>query len=565
MGTPGPRPSITLEDTLDVFERLDRPYTPLTAPEVGAELGCTRRTAHRKLTRLETRGDLETKKVGAHGRVWWRPVDANAVSASGADGAVDADRAVSAAEDTAQLRRRERELGRYRAIVETVEDGIYTVDSAGRFTMVNEAYAEMTGYPREELIGSHVSLVVDDRVVDSARELERELKAGTREWTIVADIRRADGGTVPAEATFALLSDDDEPERIGVVRDVTDRRAYERALEESERRYRTLVENFPDGVVALFDEQLRYTAGGGELLEELGVDPEDALGSSIWERYSADLASETEPYFRGALAGETASFEVEYRGRHLRAHTLPVRDAEDEIHAGMLVVQDITERIGYRNELEETVEKLEQSNDRLEQFASVVSHDLRNPLTVAQGRLALAGEECESEHFEEIEHSHERMFAMIDDLLTLAREGQTVSEFAPVPLGDVVEMSWESVGTADASLVEMTESTVLADLGRLQQLLENLIRNAVKHGGEGVTVRIGELDDGFYVEDDGSGIPADERGSVFESGFSTAADGTGFGLSIVRQIAEAHGWRVSVTEGASGGARFEIVGVERAE
>ena len=77
-------------------------------------------------------------------------------------------------------------------------------------------------------------------------------------------------------------------------------------------------------------------------------------------------------------------------------------------------------------------------------------------------------------------------------------------------------------------------------------------------------MRIGELDDkeGFYVEDDGPGIAADDRKQVFEAGYSSTREGTGFGLSIVKEIVEAHGWEIRVTEGTNGGARFEITGVE---
>jgi signal transduction histidine kinase len=97
-------------------------------------------------------------------------------------------------------------------------------------------------------------------------------------------------------------------------------------------------------------------------------------------------------------------------------------------------------------------------------------------------------------------------------------------------------------------------------------VLENLFRNAIEHGRSDVTIRVGTLSDetGFYVEDDGPGIPSDTRDEVFEQGYSTADDGTGFGLSIVREIAEAHGWEISATDSAEGGARFEIRGVDTA-
>lgn len=106
------------------------------------------------------------------------------------------------------------------------------------------------------------------------------------------------------------------------------------------------------------------------------------------------------------------------------------------------------------------------------------------------------------------------------------------------------------------------EGLILADGGRLQELLENLFRNAIKYGGQDVTISVGVLDDGFYVKDDGHGIPENKRDEVFDAGYSTAEDGIGFGLSIVKQVAEAYGWRIQVTEGGEGGARFEIRGIE---
>lgn len=153
------------------------------------------------------------------------------------------------------------------------------------------------------------------------------------------------------------------------------------------------------------------------------------------------------------------------------------------------------------------------------------------------------------------------MEALIDDLLTLARQGEAVSETELVDLATLADGCWENVATADATLVTDIDRRIHADRSRLRQLLENLMRNAIDHGGDDVTVTVGALADGFSVEDDGPGIPADERAQVFEMGYSTAEDGTGFGLSIVEEVADAHGWDVRVTDGAAGGARFEITGV----
>jgi len=231
---------------------------------------------------------------------------------------------------------------------------------------------------------------------------------------------------------------------------------------------------------------------------------------------------------------------------------------------------DVTER-------KERERELERQNERLDEFASTVSHDLRNPLNVAEGRIELARAERESEHLDAAAAAVDRSFALIEDLLVLAREGEWVSEVSPVSLPDTVEESWRSVQTGDATLAVETDRTIQADPRRLQRLLENLVRNsiehgstsppasredAVEHGGDDVTVTVGDTEDGFYVADDGPGIPEDEREQVFETGYSTAREGTGFGLTIVAGIAEAHGWEVGVAESSAGGARFEITGVE---
>lgn len=126
----------------------------------------------------------------------------------------------------------------------------------------------------------------------------------------------------------------------------------------------------------------------------------------------------------------------------------------------------------------------------------------------------------------------------------------------------VVETCWQSVETKDATL-ECTVSGVLnADRTRLAQLFENLIRNAIEHGGADVTVTVGSLADGIYVADDGPGIPAEKRSDVFASGYSSRETGTGFGLAIVATIADAHGWEITVTESDTGGTRFEFTDVE---
>ncbi|MFB6176318.1 MAG: sensor histidine kinase, partial [Halobaculum sp.] len=122
----------------------------------------------------------------------------------------------------------------------------------------------------------------------------------------------------------------------------------------------------------------------------------------------------------------------------------------------------------------------------------------------------------------------------------------------------VAETAWSHVDTAQATLdtTDVGDLTVEADDDRLKELFENLYRNAIEHGGTDVRIRVEETADGFAVADDGPGVPPDQREAVFEAGVTHSEDGTGFGLPIVKRIAEAHGCTLHLEESWDGGARF---------
>ena len=153
------------------------------------------------------------------------------------------------------------------------------------------------------------------------------------------------------------------------------------------------------------------------------------------------------------------------------------------------------------------------------------------------------------------------------ETLTLASKGSAAIDREPVALSAVVADAWRHVDTGSLTLRDETTQTIFAHRERLLDVFENLFRNAVEHAGEGVEVRVGDLPpksgesdgtDGFFVEDDGCGIPASDREMVFEIGFTTAASGSGFGLRIVQEVVDGHDWTVRLVDSSTGGARFEF-------
>ncbi|WP_256403189.1 sensor histidine kinase [Halorubrum salinum] len=343
-----------------------------------------------------------------------------------------------------------------------------------------------------------------------------------------------------------------------------------------------------------------------ESVGESGLDPA-VLPQTGWSEAVADADADR---FHAALGEERV--DVAYR--------LEVDDAETWVHE-RAARDGRGNLVGYLFTAGDRVERnrqLERQRERLEEFASVVSHDLRNPLSVAVGNVELAMEfegDASTDRLDRALDALDWMDDLISDLLALAREGRSVEGTTPEDLTAVVEEAWRTVAPgADARLVVTGPlPRIECDRRRLRQALENLFHNALEHGTDAdvagddfadpegrdtfddrsvppgtftdaadgdvvsdaredssvragaddpaVQVFVGRLDGGFYVADDGDGIDPADRDSVFEPGHTTAEGGTGFGLAIVDRIAQAHGWEVTLTESRTGGARFEFDGV----
>ena len=454
-------------------------------------------------------------------------------------------------------RRRER---RFQALVKESNDIVSVVDADGRYQYLSPSYERVLGYDAEEKLGE---TGWDDIHPEDRERVEQVFDAwvdsSERTELLEYRVQHADGSWRWVEARGNSKPEDSAVDGYVVTsRDITERKERERELEQ----YKTLVEALTDPVYVV-DEEGRFTHVNDEFVELVGYDRETILGSRpslIKTDDSVDRADTQLSRVLSTDGPDTVSFEV----------TIQPRTGEPivcEDHMGVLpydgeafngsvgVLRDITEQREYQH-------RIEAENERLAEFAGIVSHDLRNPLGVAETRLELAQQECESDHLHKARDALDRSQALIDDLLTLAREGNKVTELEPVELAAVADGCWNSVETAQAALEVDQLPVITADRSQVKQLFENLYRNAVEHGGGDVSISVGAIDDGFYVADTGPGIPESEREDIFEAGYSTNDEGTGFGLRIIEEVADAHGWGIAVTESKQGGARFEITGVE---
>ena len=452
--------------------------------------------------------------------------------------------------------------------IDVAEDG-YLVPRATSTEMPNDGYDALEvdeGLAGRTFQNGESFVIPDVRTMDEAEPVQEQYRS-------ILSVPLGDYGVFQAGSREAMVFDEDDLELAELlmshVTEVISRIESQSALRESEEKYRTLVEGSHDAIFIHGNERFQFV--NDRVGELTGYSRDELVGMSVWDIVHEDERDRVKELIEQRESEEgTPHYELRIRTkdgeiRYLEMSVQVITYDGDVAHLGS--ARDVTRR-------RQRKRKVERQNERLKEFASVVSHDLRNPLNVAQGHLELAHETGEDRHFNKTNAALGRMESLIEDLLTLARQGQVVSETERLELEAVVRRAWATVSTSEATLVvEDGLGEIEADGGRLQELLENLFRNAVEHAGSDATVTVASLGDpaasaeseepkratdGFSVGDDGPGVPASEREKVFEHGHTTANGGSGLGLAIVKSIADAHGWDISVDEGDDGGAHFEI-------
>ncbi|MEZ3117202.1 sensor histidine kinase [Halobaculum sp. MBLA0147] len=389
----------------------------------------------------------------------------------------------------------------------------------------------------------------------------------------------ADAGPLPAERTSGVdpttgvdpTPDDPgrdsptEPDRSWVATTVPERDGGDERPDRS-AVLDALDRAFPD-YAFLYDRKGRYV---DVLLGRRDIG-EASRENLVGERVDDVLAETAATAIRDAVEraiDEWDSVSVEYPmttfgdERYFEAVVSPLQfDGRD---TAVLVARDVTE-------LRDQRERLRRRNGRLEAFTAIVCHDLKNPLNTAQGylglvesRLAESGAgDAVADEIETLQHALDRMEEISQGVLALAHHEDVTVETERVAVAELAEECWELAGSDAGSLIVRESVAVEADPRSLRHVFENLFANSVTHAGRDATVTVGPTADGtgFYVADDGPGIPPTERERVFEPG-TTDGDGDGIGLVVVETVAAAHDWDVSVGESVDGGARFEFTGVE---
>jgi len=452
--------------------------------------------------------------------------------------------------------------------VSTADGGSIAPD-ADRFVMAVAVDGEVlfAGPSMPGVIGVEREAVTGDDLLEYVHPNDRDsvadaLSAVATDRTVTHRVRHANGGFVWVES---VVDEELAPEFGGRV--VTARRVdVDKELPE---RFRRFLEYGTDLVTVVdADGRVRYESPSIE--EVLGYEQGSTVGRSPLGYVHPDDRERVTERFYHALSDPDAAPTLEYRYRTADGDWVwlesQTRSLPGDGVGGRLLLnsRDVSDRKARER-------RLTDRNERLDRFASIVSHDLRNPLSVIRASMEMARLKDDTTPLARGERAVDRIDQLVTELLTLARQGSGIDEPTEFTLDGVVRDAWGTAGSPDATLLVAADARVRGDRGRLRQAFENLFRNCIEHGTPDdptartdLTVVVAATEAGFLVADDGPGVDPDHHERVFEPGVTTREDGTGYGLDIVREIVESHGWEVTLRDDAVdiGGLAIEDTGVD---
>ena len=467
-------------------------------------------------------------------------------------------------------------------IIEFLPDATFVIDNDRKVIAWNRAIEAMTGVQKEDIIGKgdyayavpfygEQRPILVDLVLSHDDEIESRYKYVKRDGnTLVAEIflpslYGGKGAYLWGTATPLYDSNGAIVGAIESIRDITERKKAEAALQESEEKYRSLISNINDLVMEI-DSEGNFTYVSPQIFDMFGYTQEESIGLAAFDFVHPD---DIEKCMK-ALKTMDGVKHIEYRSRHKDGHYVPVSTSGRLISDGVggfkivSVLRDITERRKAEEERERLIKELEAKNAEMERFVYTVSHDLRSPLVTIQGASSMLREDVALNELEKVESDLKfisdaaiKMDILLRDTLKLSRIGRVVNPPEEVPFGELIEEALElTAEQIKSNGVEITVAgnfpTVHVDRLRVVEVLVNLIGNSINYLDERspLKIEIGFCNEGedtvFFVRDNGIGVDKSQHEKIFELFYKVDAkrEGTGVGLAIVKRIIEVHGGRI---------------------
>lgn len=486
----------------------------------------------------------------------------------------------------------------YTKLIASMPDIIIRMNLNGEILFVNDAGLILSQYNDKEIIGQNMlSFIAPEDQQKAAQNtiLMFEKKLGPQEYRLIMK----DGRRLPFEVNGDVLRNEDGSPYgfVQICRNIADRKQAEEALQKSEERYRSLVENADEAILVIQDGMIKFT--NSRSVESFGYSEQEFLSIPVFELIHPEDRDAVAKRYLQKVNGDKAPTRHTYRAFHKRGHTKWIEISSVLIDwegrpATLNLITDISDRRKTEEEkrnLEESLQRA-QKMEALGQLAGGVAHDLNNVLGVMTGYAELLlmetpqGQRART-HAEKILQSTEKGAAIIQDLLTLARRGVTVSEVVDlngIVLGFLKTPVFEKIKEHHSHVTFRTELqeellNIKGSSVHLEKSLMNLVINAAESiaGSGEVMIRTqscyldkavmayDEVGEGEYtllsVSDTGMGIPAEHREKIFEPFYTKKAmgrSGTGLGLAIVWGTVKDHGGYIDMQSEEGAGTTFTI-------
>ncbi|GAB3705784.1 hypothetical protein GCM10028858_23470 [Halorubrum pallidum] len=467
--------------------------------------------------------------------------------------------------DITERRRRETELRRNERRFESMFHDpnilVGLLDTDGRVQHVNDTALEYIEADRDDIIGKPFWATpwwTADTTADLKQWIDRGADGEYVEYEV--DHPMSDGDVFTAEGTIRPVTNDEGTvvSLIVSARDITDQKQHEAEIEKVRDQMEFALartdsviweQDHETGEMVSYPDPCPVLEGSLRTIEE--------FETRVYEEDRSDVVEAVESVLETSEA-ETVEFRTipEIEAEWVEAQIQPVFD--DGSGSRLIgLSRDITD---YKRRQQQ----LETQNEQFDELARVISHDLQTPIQTIEGRLELAVQTGETAHIEGALDAVDRLNELREDLVHILRSKEIVSEMEEIDISEVAEAAWEGVNSSDRSTLEIVGTARMeGDPAATRRLLQNLLSNSVEHADCPTSIHIGKVANGFYVEDDGSGIDPEDREEVFTPGFSTKSGGSGMGMTSVRQIVDEHGWEIHIAEAETlDGVRFEITRIE---
>jgi PAS domain S-box-containing protein len=491
----------------------------------------------------------------------------------------------------------------FKLLFQSIEEGLIITNSQGIIIDVNNRTQELFGYSKEELTDQTIEILIPKKYrPNHHKNVEAYGNNPTKKR--MGQGRNLQGVKKNGEIFFTEISLNhleikNEKYFVAFVTDITNRIDAENAinnlnkeleqkvetrtkeLQESQKLYTAIVENFPHGIIKIIDKDLKYIFADGQELKKSNIQQKDLIGTDYLDGLTPEIASQLKNDLAIAFNGNIAEIELEYKNEHYHITAVPLASESGEIDKALLVETNITERKKASIQLKNSLKKEKEINEMKSRFVSMASHQFRTPLSTILSSISLVDAytnknqpEKVEKHVKRIKNSVKGLTNILNDFLSSdTLESQNINTSLSIIdyskfVNDITD-DLQQICKDDQliiSSIKSDNSIIKTDPHILRNIVSNLISNSIKYSDEGKEIRFVSSIKGdalkIDITDEGIGIPEEEQSKLFGQFYraSNAQNhkGTGLGLHIVKQYLELLGGTINFMSKPNVGSTFTL-------